>query len=155
MSKSIQNVEEALSEKGLDYEVLKFPESTRTANEAADAIGCKVAQIVKSLIFRIQDTNKAVLVLTSGINRVNEETIAREVGNKIVKADAAFTREVTGFAIGGIPPVGHKTPLLTLIDEDLLHFEELWAAAGTPNTVFKLSSSTIVSLTGGRIISVK
>lgn len=155
LSKSAQSVQDALCKKGIEAKVVELPASTRTAEDAAKAIGCQVAQIAKSLIFRTKHTNKAIFVLASGINRVNEKAIARYVGEEITKADADFTREVTGFAIGGIPPVGHKQKIETYIDEDLLHYKELWAAAGTPNAVFCLDSAVIEDLTGGKVISIK
>lgn len=155
LSKSAQSVQNALTQQGLEFSVVELPSSTRTANEAAETIGCNVAQIVKSLIFRTKQTNKAILVLASGINRVNEKSLADQIGEPIEKADADFTREITGFAIGGIPPIGHKNPIETFIDEDLLNYNDLWAAAGTPNAVFKLNSSTLKDLTKGKVISIK
>jgi len=155
LSKSAQIVKDALAKQGIDAKVVEFLAGTRTAEDAAKAINCQVAQIIKSLIFRTKHTNKAILVLVSGINRVNEKIIAKEVGEEIVKADADFTRDTTGFAIGGIPPVGHKQKIDTFIDEDLLQYTELWAAAGTPNTVFSLDSAILANLTKGRIIAVK
>lgn len=155
LSKSAQSVQDALSKKGIEAKVVELPASTRTAEDAAKAIGCQVAQITKSLIFRTKHTSKPILVLASGINRVNEKTIARAIGEEIVKADADFTREVTGFAIGGIPPIGHKQKIDTYIDKDLLQYKELWAAAGTPNAVFSLKSSELEDLTGGTIIAIK
>lgn len=154
LSKSAQSIQDALSKRGLEFNVLELPSSTRTANEAAETIRCEVAQIIKSLIFRTKESNKPILILASGINRVNEKAIAIHLGEKIEKADADFTREVTGFAIGGIPPVGHKQPLETFIDEDLLIYKDLWAAAGTPNAVFKLNSTILEALTNGTIISI-
>lgn len=154
-SKSAQSVQDVLDKKGIATKVIELPASTRSAEEAAKAIGCEVAQIVKSLIFRTKHTGKPILVLASGPNRVNEKLIAEAVGEEIVKADADFTREVTGFAIGGIPPVGHKQAIDTYIDEDLLRLTELWAAAGTPHAVFNFQSSQIESLTGGKVIRVK
>jgi len=155
LSKSAQNIQDILAAKGLRYNVVELAASTRTAQEAALAIGCEVAQILKSLIFRTKESNKPILVLASGINRVNEKTIELLVGEKIVKADADFTRDVTGFAIGGIPPVGHPKPIDTFIDQDLFLYKELWAAAGTPNAVFCLNSKDITSLTHGKIVSIK
>lgn len=155
LSKSAQNVQDALSKKGIQTQVVELPSSTRTAEEAAKTIGCEVAQIVKSLIFRTKETSKPILVLASGINRVNEKTISSLVGEKIEKADAVFTREKTGFVIGGVPPVGHKEPIETFIDEDLLQYKELWAAAGTPNAVFNLESAQLQNLTGGKVVSIK
>ncbi len=155
LSKHAQSIQDALSEKGLEMKVIEFPASTRTAQEAAAVIGCEVAQIVKSLIFRTKDTKRPVLVLTSGVNRVNEKVIAGYIGQEIVKAEADFTKEVTGFAIGGIPPVGHKQKIETFIDEELFKFKELWAAAGTPHAVFKLHSADLKDLTNGKTVSVK
>jgi prolyl-tRNA editing enzyme YbaK/EbsC (Cys-tRNA(Pro) deacylase) len=155
LSKSAQSVQDALEKKGIESRVVVFPASTRTADEAAKAIGCEVAQIAKSLIFRTKQTGRPILVLASGVNRVNEKAVASYVGEELGKADADFTREVTGFAIGGIPPVGHKQKIETYIDEDLLLYKELWAAAGTPNAVFNLDSAVLQDLTGGKIISVK
>lgn len=153
LSKSAQKIQEVLSSKGIESKVVELPASTRTAEDAAKAIGCEVGQIVKSLVFKTKQTHKPILVLASGPNRVNERAIARHVGEEIVKADADFTREATGFAIGGIPPVGHKQPIPTYIDEDLLKYEEVWAAAGTPHAVFNLNSEVLVSLTIGKIVS--
>lgn len=155
LSKSAQSVQDALGKKGVTFKVVELPSSTRTAQEAADTIGCEVAQIVKSLIFRTKETNKPILVLASGINRVNEKLIEKILGEKITKADAEFTREHTGFAIGGVPPLGHKNTIDTFIDEDLLNYEILWAAAGTPNAVFDLHSSELKDLTNGKVVSIK
>ena len=155
LSRSAQVVQQALAQKGLEFKVLELSSSTRTANEAAETIGCQVAEIIKSLVFRGKQSNKPYLVLASGINRVDEKKIAQAVGEKIVKADADFTREVTGFAIGGVPPVGHKQAIDTFIDEDLLRYEKLWAAAGTPNAVFSLHSNDLMGVTSGKIISIK
>lgn len=155
LSKSAASVQAVLNEKGVQSKVVELPASTRTAEEAASAIGCTVGQIVKSLIFVIKETKEPLLILTSGSNRVNEVAIAKHIGTKIGKADADFTRSVTGFAIGGIPPIGHKQEIRTLIDQDLLNHEVCWAAAGTPHAVFSLKSSDLLSLTGGKIISVR
>jgi prolyl-tRNA editing enzyme YbaK/EbsC (Cys-tRNA(Pro) deacylase) len=156
LSRSAQSVQDALSKKGLSFEVIELSSSTRTSNDAAATIGCEVAQIVKSLLFRSEKTNQSILILASGVNRVNEKKIAVIVGEKIIKADADFTREITGFAIGGVSPIGHKQKIdHILIDEDLLKFETLWAAAGNPHAVFSFSSSDIERLTDGKIISIK
>jgi prolyl-tRNA editing enzyme YbaK/EbsC (Cys-tRNA(Pro) deacylase) len=156
LSKSAQNVQEFLSQKGLNFKVVELAESTRTADDAARAIGCEVAQICKSLIFKTKNTHKPVLVLASGINRVNEKIIETQVGEKIIKADADFTRDITGFAIGGIPPFAHKNSIdFILIDEDLIQFNKIWAAAGTPNAVFSLKSNDLKEITKGQIISIK
>src|SRR3990167_3490276 len=156
LTKSAQRVQNTLTSKGLTCRVVELSASTRTAQEAASSIGCEVAQIVKSLIFKTKTSHQPVLVLASGPNRVSEKFIEAQVGEKIVKADADFTREITGFAIGGIPPIGHKQPInFIFIDEDLLKFEEIWAAAGTPNAVFCLKAKDLKDLTNGEIISIQ
>lgn len=156
LSKSAEIVQKTLFEKGLEFKVVELNASTRTANDAAMTIGCQVGQIVKSLLFRTKETHRPVLVLASGQNRVSEEVVQRYIGEKISKADADFTREITGFAIGGVPPLGHKNPIsIVYIDEDLLQYETLWAAAGTPNAVFSLPANKLQTLTGGKVVSVK
>jgi prolyl-tRNA editing enzyme YbaK/EbsC (Cys-tRNA(Pro) deacylase) len=154
LSKSAQRVQDALAKKGITLKVIELPESTRTAQEAASAIGCTIGQIVKSLLFKTQETQKPILVLTSGSNRVNETLIEKHLNEKIGKADADFTRITTGFAIGGVPPIGHVQLIQTFIDEDLLRFNELWAAAGTPHAVFSLSPQDLQSLINGKVIPV-
>jgi len=155
LTKSAQRVQRVLSEKGLNFKVSELSESTRTAEDAAATLGCSVAQIVKSLVFKTKVTHKPLLVLASGVNRVNEKALEKYVDEGITKADADFVREATGFAIGGIPPCGHKQALDTFIDEDLLNFENVWAAAGTPHAVFNLKSSDLQGMTKGRVISIK
>lgn len=155
LAKSAQSVQDALAKKGLTCRVVELSASTRTAQDAANAIGCDVAQIVKSLIFKTKETHRPVLILASGPNRVNEKLIESLVGERILKADADFTRDITGFAIGGIPPIGHRESIdLIFIDEDLLKFEEIWAAAGTPNAVFNLKGKDLLEMTSGKIISI-
>ena len=148
---SALKVQAALGER---FEVLEFSATTRTAADAAAAIGCTVAQIAKSLIFRAAASNRPVLVIASGANRVDEAKVAEAVGEAIARADADFVREATGFAIGGVPPVGHANPPTVLIDRSLMAFAEIWAAAGTPNAVFRLTPSDLVELTGGRTVAV-
>jgi len=155
MSASAQKVQQALNAFGLALEVVELPQSTRTATEAAQAAGCSVGQIVKSLVFRGRQTERAVLVLTSGANRVNEQTLAQLAGEQVGKADPDFVRQRTGFSIGGVPPVGHSEPLPTFIDQDLMQYSEIWAAAGTPNAVFRLIPADLVRISSGRIVSVK
>ncbi len=135
------------------FAVLEFEAATRTAAEAA-AIGCEVAEIAKSLLFRAA-SGRPALVVASGVNRVDENKVAALVGEKIGRADAQFVREKTGFAIGGVPPVGHVEAPVTLIDQDLMGFETIWAAAGTPNAVFRLTPAQLVELTGGRVAQVR
>jgi prolyl-tRNA editing enzyme YbaK/EbsC (Cys-tRNA(Pro) deacylase) len=156
LSKSAQRVQDALSKQGLLFEVRELSMTTRTAIDAAATIGCEIGQIVKSLLFCSAETNQPILILASGVNFVNEKKIEKLINEKIVKASAHFTREITGFAIGGVPPIGHKQKIHHIyIDEDLLKFETLWAAAGTPNAVFSLRSIDIANLTGGKIVLIK
>lgn len=151
--RSAERVQDVLAGFGIDPEVREFPISTRTAQQAAEAIGCEVAQIAKSLIFRAAGGD-AVLVIASGRNRVDEHKIAAALGEPIGKADAEFVRRTTGFAIGGVPPVGHLQPLRTLIDRTLFDYAELWAAAGTPNAVFRLPPATLRRITDGTVADI-
>jgi len=155
LSSSAQKVQDILERFGLAGQVVELPASTRTAKDAAAAVGCAVEQIVKSLIFAGAETNRPVLVVASGPNRVNENRIGELFSEPIKKADAEFVRQVTGYAIGGVPPVGHEIDIETFIDEDLLQYAEIWAAAGTPNAVFKLTPSDLVTMTGGSVVSIK
>ena len=135
---------------GLDPLVRTFPDGTRTAADAAAAIGCGVAAIVKSLVFVADD--RPVLALTSGANRADEAALARVLGaSQLRKADADEVRAATGYAIGGTPPVGHDTDLPVVCDRDLTDLDEVWAAAGTPTTVFPLTPAQLVSVTGARV----
>ena len=152
---SAQKVQDALTALGLPCQVVELPASTRTAREAAQAIGCTVAQIVKSLIFRGMQTGKPILVLASGVNRVNEKRLGEMAGEPIGKADAEFVRQHTGFAIGAVPPVGHPTPIETYIDADLLQYQEIWAAAGTPRAVFRLIPQDLQKVNRGSIVSIQ
>lgn len=154
LKKSAEKVQTELNKFGFELKVLELPDSTRTALEAAKAIGCSVSQIAKSLIFKGGTSQKPILIIASGTNRVNEKTIEKYIGEKLEKADAKFVLEHTGFAIGGIPPVGHKTPITTFIDEDLMQYEEIWAAAGTPHAVFTLTPQILVEITKGSIIKI-
>lgn len=155
LSPSAQKVQDALAARGLSLAVVELPQSTRTAAEAAQAVGCTVGQIVKSIIFRAAETNRPVLVLTSGANRVSEKAVAALLGEPLAKADPEFVRLRTGFAIGGVPPVGHAEQPVTFIDEDLLTYAEIWAAAGTPNAVFRLAPQDLLALTEGKVARVK
>jgi prolyl-tRNA editing enzyme YbaK/EbsC (Cys-tRNA(Pro) deacylase) len=152
LSPSAQKVQDALAGLGLQLQVVELPASTRTAVDAAQAIGCQVGQIVKSLIFKGKRSERPVLVVASGANRVDEKKIEALIGEPLGKADADFVRQRTGFVIGGVPPVGHLEKLETFIDQDLLQYGEMWAAAGTPNAVFRLSPEDLVRMTGGRVV---
>ncbi len=128
--------------------------STRTAVEAAAAVGCTVAQIAKSLVFRGAHTGKPILVIASGTNRVNQTALAQFAGEPLERPDADFVRAQTGFAIGGVPPLGHDHKLETYIDSDLWQYAQIWAAAGHPNAVFALSPDDLLALTGGRVVDI-
>jgi prolyl-tRNA editing enzyme YbaK/EbsC (Cys-tRNA(Pro) deacylase) len=138
---------------GPDFEVLEFETSTRTSQEAASAIGCTVAEIAKSLIFKSTE-GRAVLVVASGINRVDEKKVQMLLGQRISRADADFVRDRTGYAIGGVPPVGHASTPVVLIDRDLQRFAYVWAAGGTPNAVFRIAPADLIRLTQGRVADV-
>jgi prolyl-tRNA editing enzyme YbaK/EbsC (Cys-tRNA(Pro) deacylase) len=152
---SADRVRAALARLGHETEVRTFGESTRTSADAAAAIGCAVGQIAKSLVFRAVASNRPVLVIASGANRVDEKLLAAAVGDRVAKADATFVRDRTGFAIGGVAPVGHSEPPITFIDQDLRQYSEIWAAAGTPNSVFRLTPDELVAMTGGQVIALK
>lgn len=155
LSASAQKVQDALAARGLSLQVVELPDSTRTASEAAQAIGCTVGQIVKSLVFKGKRSARPVLVIASGSNRVDERKIEALIGEPLGKADADFVRQQTGFVIGGVPPVGHNQPLLTYVDADLLEYAEIWAAAGTPHAVFRLTPQELCELTGGEVVDLK
>ena len=135
--------------------MIEHAESTRTAQEAADRAGCELGQIVKSLIFRGKTSGKPILVLTSGANRVDEKRISEYTGESISRANADFVRTVTGFAIGGVPPIGHAERMETYLDQDFLQYQVIWAAAGTPNAIFELNTEDLQKMTNGKIVQVK
>src|SRR5207247_48273 len=148
LTASAQKVQDALRALGLSSEVVESEQPTRTAAEAAKLVGCQVGQIAKSLVFKTAQTERAVLVITSGANTVNEFRVGMHVKEALGKAPAAFVRQVTGFAIGGIPPIAHATPIETFIDQDLLKYPEIWAPAGTPNALFRPAPADPVTTTG-------
>lgn len=151
LSPSAQKVQDALRALSVSSQVVELPASTRTAPEAAQAVGCQVGQIIKTLVFRGIHSGKPYLILVSGSNRADEALLADLLGEPVGKADADFVRTQTGFAIGGVPPVGHLTRIETVIDEDLLQYPEVWAAAGTPNAIFRLQSQDLKRLIEGKI----
>ncbi|NJC95640.1 MAG: hypothetical protein C3F07_05440 [Anaerolineales bacterium] len=155
LSSSAQKIQDVLNSLGYDYIVIEHTESTRTAVEAAERAGCELGQIVKSLIFKGKDSGKPIIVLTSGANRVDEKRIREYAGEGIGKADADFVRAVTGFVIGGVPPVGHIQKIETYMDEDFLQYETVWAAAGTPNAIFELRTSDLQKMTDAQVVRVK
>ncbi len=155
LSIAAARVQRVVAAKGFDFAVRELPESTHTAADAAAAVGCAVGDIAKSLIFKARVSGRPVLVIASGANQVDIGKVSALLGEKIGKADADFVRLKTGFAIGGIPPVGHAVAIETFIDEDLLVRETIWAAAGTPNALFSLPSKALEPLTGGAVADVK
>jgi prolyl-tRNA editing enzyme YbaK/EbsC (Cys-tRNA(Pro) deacylase) len=155
LSPSAQKVQDALRALGHDFTVIEHAESTRTAHEAAERAGCELGQIIKSLIFKGKTSGKPILVLTSGANRVDEKRISEYAGEPIGRADADFVRATTGFAIGGVPPLGHAQKIESYIDEDLLQFKTVWGAAGTPNAIFELTPDALQTMTGGRVARIK
>ena len=155
LSSSAQKIQDLLLSLGYPYSVVEHAESTRTAQEAADRASCELGQIVKSLIFRGKTSGKPILVLTSGANRVDEKLISGYAGETISRADADFVRAVTGYAIGGVPPIGHTEKMETYLDADFLSHQTIWAAAGTPNAIFELRTEDLQKMTDGKILLVK
>jgi prolyl-tRNA editing enzyme YbaK/EbsC (Cys-tRNA(Pro) deacylase) len=154
LSPSAQKVQDALRQFGVSCRVVELPGSTRTSKEAAEAVGCKVEQIAKSIVFLGKKSGKPILVVASGIHRIDEKKLRDLVSEPVKKADADFVREQTGFVIGGVPPVGHVKPLDIFIDEDLLKYDDIWAAAGTPHAVFKLTSAELARITSGKVVDI-
>ncbi len=155
LSKSAQDFQILLQQMGYNNRVFEFKRSTRTAQEAAGAIGVDISQIVKSLLFKTEVGNDAVMVLISGCDRVDEEKLCSLLGEHIVKANAEFVREKTGYSIGGVPPIGHLFPIQIFIDQDLNNQDEIWAAAGSPFAVFPLTPGELESLSNGKWVSIK
>jgi prolyl-tRNA editing enzyme YbaK/EbsC (Cys-tRNA(Pro) deacylase) len=150
-----QKVQDVLDALGIASQVVQLPASTRSAAEAAQAIGCRLEQIAKSLIFRGQRTDKPILVIASGANRIDEAKLAVLIGEPIVRADADFVRTRTGYVIGGVAPVGHLEPMAIFIDADLLQLQEIWAAAGTPHAVCRLAPTDLQKIPVGQVVRVK
>lgn len=151
---SAARVQQALDAHHATFRVVQMPSSTRTAQEAAAAIGCSVAQIAKSILFKGAMTGKPILVIASGTNRVDEKVIADRTGEPLIKASPDFVRDATGFVIGGVAPLGFPQPIETWIDADLLQHEAVWAAAGTPFAVFSLDPQALATITGGIVVTV-
>ncbi len=154
LSPSAQRVQDSLARLGLSCTVLELPASTRTAAEAAQAVGCDVSQIVKSLVFRGATSNRPIMVVASGANRVGEMRLAELAGEPIARADPELVREHTGFAIGGVAPLGHPTQLDIFVDQDLFQCDTIWAAAGTPRALFQLTPADLVLITGGQVVRI-
>ena len=153
LSTNCRKVQNYLNRFNLKLEVQELAKSTRTAQQAADAVGCAVGQIVKSLIFRTGD--QPLLFLVSGKNQLDVNKVNEAFNFQLQKADAHFVREKSGYSIGGVPPVAHAFPMEVFIDGDLMEYDDIWAAAGTPNAVFHLKSNDLPRITGGKIIDVK
>lgn len=150
MSKSLKRVRAALERNGLAVDIMETGTSTRTAQQAADVAGCHVDQIAKSIIFRGETSQTAILFLTAGGNRVSEQAASAVAGEALGKADAALIRAQTGFAIGGVSPIGHLNPIRAFIDPRLSEFDVIWAAAGTPHHIFPIAPDTLISITGAK-----
>lgn len=155
LKEAAQRVQVAADSAGLAVTVREMSQSTRTAEEAAAACGCGVGQIVKSLVFRGKTSGKPYLLLVSGANRVDEKAVAKSIGEALARPDAQYVRDITGFAIGGIPPLGHKEPLATYLDEDLLAFDQVFAAAGTPESIFAVDPAALLRATGATKLLVR
>jgi prolyl-tRNA editing enzyme YbaK/EbsC (Cys-tRNA(Pro) deacylase) len=153
LPETARRVAKLLRERGHGKAVVMLPQTGKTSAEAAAGLGCSVAQIAKSILFRRVADDAPVLVIASGVNRVDEGKVTQQVG-AVARADAKFVREKTGYAIGGVCPIGHLTPPVTLIDADLLQLDSLWAAAGHPHAVFNLSPQELLSLTGAPVVDV-
>lgn len=151
MSRSLDRVSDALRAAGLDLRIVEMSESTRTAAEAAAAAGCEIDQIAKSILFRGETSGELRLFITAGGNRVDPARAASLAGEPLGKADAAMVREVTGFAIGGVAPLGSLVPLRTWIDPRLMDFAHVWAAAGTPNHIFRIAPGDLERVTGAQV----
>jgi prolyl-tRNA editing enzyme YbaK/EbsC (Cys-tRNA(Pro) deacylase) len=153
MHPNAERVQAELKARGATGDVVELTASTRTSQEAAEAIGTTVAQIAKSLVFLAG--GDPVLVIASGINRVSLPKLAALLGTPAIRPDADAVKRFTGFPIGGVAPVGHATPLRVVIDRDLLQYSEIWAAAGTPNAVFRTTPEELVRITGGEVAEVR
>lgn len=150
---SIERVRAALLAAGHADTIAAFPAGTRTAADAAAAVGCDVAQIAKSIVFRAG--GRAAVIVTSGANRVDSARASEALGVKLTRADADWVRETTGFAVGGVSPIGHLSPPLLLVDEDLVALDPIWAAAGSPSHVFRTTTAELLRMTGARVAAVR
>ena len=145
---------DAFKQKGIEIDILNLDVSTKTSQEAADAVGCDIEQIAKSIVFFESIQNKLVQIFVSGRNKVNLESFQNQTNLRIEKADAEYVRESTGFAIGGVAPLGHKNRPLYFIDETLIDFHEVWCAAGTPSSLFKLKTEDLLKATEAKILNI-
>jgi prolyl-tRNA editing enzyme YbaK/EbsC (Cys-tRNA(Pro) deacylase) len=149
LSQKARRVQKVITDKGFGFNVTELPHSTRTAADAAEAVGCEIAQIAKSLVFMEASSDTPVLVIASGSNRVDLEKIKEATGKELIQASGKQVKACVGFAIGGVPPVGHDVALFTILDPDLKQYARIWAAAGTPNAVFELTPADLEPMTGG------
>ena len=152
---SRMRVEHALNRLGIAADIVRFGESTRSSAEAAAAIGCEVAQIAKSIVFRARTSDRCVIVIASGADRIDEKKLRAELGEPVAKADAGFVRSRTGFAIGGVAPVGFVGEVMVLVDRALWALDPIWAAAGTHNALFRLSADDLHRIPGIRVVDVR
>ena len=155
LGRRAESVQQALAGHGLELSVIELAESCRTAIQASEAVDCELGQIVKSLVFRISKTQTPILVTASGSNRVSEKKICQQLGKSISRANADFVREHTGYAIGGVAPLGHPKPIQTFIDEDLFQYDKIWAAAGTPNALFSMRPEDLKIMTRGLVTDIR
>lgn len=155
LKNSSQRIQDILKQYNLDIKVIEFDESTRTSQDAANTIGCEVGQIAKTLIFRGKKTLKPICIIASGKNRIDEKKVEKSIGEEIERPDADYVLKYTTFAIGGIPPIGFNFEMKPLIDEDLLNYSILWAAAGTPNSVFSITPKNLLKITNGQVVDIK
>lgn len=155
LSESAAKVQDILTQSEIPLEIVKFETTTHTADQAAETIGCDVAQILKSLVFIKKPSMELFLIAASGKNRVNTKTLKQYFGEKITPADPQDVLEKTGYMVGGVPPIGHKEKLLTIIDSDLFEYDALWASGGSEYEVFKITPKQLLDLTGGTVLDIK
>lgn len=153
-SENVQKVKETLQQLNHPNDIIYLADDARTAQQAADGLGCQVEQIAKSIIFRLASTENPLLVVTSGRNRVNEQALGKRLNDQLESVDATYVREATGFVIGGVSPVGHTKQMTIVIDEDLFQYETIWAAAGHPKAVFELTPKQLKNMTNGDVLKV-
>lgn len=154
LSSNPKKIKDFLLSKGINLEVKEISDSTRTSQEAANSIGCSIAQIAKSIVFKGNTTGRPILIIASGANRVDEKKIEPYVNEPLIKADADFVKSETGFAIGGVPPFSHKKEIIKFIDKDLLNYKTVWAAAGNSNSVFSITPQDLIKISKGKIAEI-
>lgn len=155
MKNSYIKIQNILHSEGVDAQVIEFSEMTKTSAQAAEAIGCSMAQIAKTIIFKTKKLEKIICVIASGVNRVDEKKIEEFLSEKVLKPDAGFVLQHIGFPIGGVPPIGYKLDIPPFVDEDLMNYEKVWASAGTPYSVFEISPKELLRITHGQLVNIK